>query len=87
VGGATVQWGINNGATLTACNGASTCTVLTDDSGKVETRVDVRASALSATADAFAGRGSKHGKGARADQRQQERRRQTHYAKTRAAAA
>ena len=43
VGGATVQWSVNNTATLTACNGTSTCTVLTDYSGKVETRVDVGA--------------------------------------------
>jgi IPT/TIG domain len=43
VGGATVQWSANNNATLTACNGTSNCTVLTDDRGKVETRVDVGA--------------------------------------------
>ena len=43
VGGATVQWSVNNSATLTACNGASSCTALTDDSGRVETRVDVGA--------------------------------------------
>jgi len=43
VGGATVQWSVNSAATLTACNGTSSCTVLTDDSGKVETRVDVGA--------------------------------------------
>jgi len=43
VGGATVQWSATNSATLTACNGTSSCTVLTEDSGKVETRVDVGA--------------------------------------------
>jgi IPT/TIG domain len=43
VAGATVQWSANNGATLTVCGGASTCTVFTDDSGKAETRVDVGA--------------------------------------------
>jgi hypothetical protein len=43
VGGATVQWSVNNGGTLTACNGGPACSVFTDESGKVETRVDVGA--------------------------------------------
>lgn len=43
VGGATVQWSASNGATLTACKGASSCFVFSDESGKLETRVDVGA--------------------------------------------
>jgi len=43
VGGATVQWSASNGATLTACKGAPNCSVLSDESGKLETRVDVGA--------------------------------------------
>src|ERR1700751_1315901 len=43
VPGATVQWSATNGATLTACRGSSSCSVLSDESGKLETRVDVGA--------------------------------------------
>ena len=41
VGGATVQWSASDGATLTASKGASNCFVCSDESGKLETRVDV----------------------------------------------
>jgi hypothetical protein len=47
VSGATVHWSVSNGATLTACNGAPSCSVLTDESGKVQTRVDVGATGTS----------------------------------------
>ena len=43
VGGATVQWSASNGAALTACKGSSSCYVFSDESGKLETRVDVGA--------------------------------------------
>ena len=43
VNGATVQWSATNGAGLSACNGAATCYVFTDESGQVETRVTIRA--------------------------------------------
>ncbi len=43
VGGATVQWNATNRAALSACGGASTCYVFTDDSGQVETRVVIGA--------------------------------------------
>jgi hypothetical protein len=43
VSGATVQWGANNLAGLSACSGASTCYAYTDESGQVETRVTVGA--------------------------------------------
>jgi hypothetical protein len=39
VNGATVQWSASNSATLTSCNGAAACSVLTDESGRAETRV------------------------------------------------
>jgi hypothetical protein len=41
--GATVQWSSTAGAGLSACNGATTCSVLTDESGLAETRVTVAA--------------------------------------------
>lgn len=47
VGGATVQWSVTNGAGLAACGGAASCSVLTDESGKVETRVRVGATGTS----------------------------------------
>ena len=43
VGGATVQWSATNGATLTVCGGATSCSVTTDEQGKTESRVDVGA--------------------------------------------
>jgi hypothetical protein len=43
VNGATVQWTVNNGATLSLCN-AATCPALTDESGRSETRVTLGAS-------------------------------------------
>ena len=43
VSGATVQWSASNAATPTACTGAASCLVLTDESGKAETRVRVGA--------------------------------------------
>jgi hypothetical protein len=43
VDGATVQWSVNNNATLSTC-GASTCVALTDASGHAETRVTLGAS-------------------------------------------
>jgi Bacterial Ig-like domain (group 1)/IPT/TIG domain len=43
VDGATVQWSVNNNATLSLC-GASTCRAITDESGHSETRVTVGAS-------------------------------------------
>jgi hypothetical protein len=43
VSGATVQWSATNSARLSACNGASTCPALTDESGQAETRVTVGA--------------------------------------------
>jgi hypothetical protein len=43
VDGATVQWSVNNNATLSLCR-ASTCTELTDESGHAETRVTLGAS-------------------------------------------
>lgn len=43
VGGATVQWTATNGATLTVCGGAASCSVTTDEQGKTESRVDVGA--------------------------------------------
>jgi IPT/TIG domain len=45
VSGATVQWTASNAATPTACTGATSCLVLTDESGKAETRVRVGATA------------------------------------------
>jgi hypothetical protein len=43
VSGATVQWSTSNSATLTACNGAASCSVLTDECGKAEIRVRIGA--------------------------------------------
>ena len=43
VNGATVQWTATNGASLSACSGAATCSVFTDESGQVETRVTIGA--------------------------------------------
>ncbi|MGC2194610.1 MAG: IPT/TIG domain-containing protein [Terriglobales bacterium] len=43
ISGATVQWNVTNRAGLSACNGASTCSVSTDESGQVETRVIISA--------------------------------------------
>jgi hypothetical protein len=43
VGGATVQLQAGSGATLDTCAGAASCTVLSDGSGKVSTRVHVQA--------------------------------------------
>jgi len=43
VDGATVQWSVNNGATLSLCN-ATTCPAITDESGHSETRVTLGAS-------------------------------------------
>jgi hypothetical protein len=42
VDGATVQWSVNNNATLSVC-GASVCTAITDESGQAETRVTLGA--------------------------------------------
>jgi hypothetical protein len=39
VSGASVQWSATGGAALSACNGATTCSVVTDESGLAETRV------------------------------------------------
>ena len=41
VNGATVQWSATNGAGLSACNGQAMCSVFTDESGQVETRVSI----------------------------------------------
>ena len=52
VRGATVQWSATGAAGLSACNGATTCSVLTDESGWAETRVTpatVGASTITAT--------------------------------------
>ena len=52
VSGATVQWSAPGGAGMSACNGATTCSVLTDESGWAETRVTpatVGASTITAT--------------------------------------
>lgn len=43
ISGATVQWTSTNGAGLSACSGATTCSVVTDESGLVETRVTIAA--------------------------------------------
>lgn len=43
VSGATVLWSATNNVGLSTCNGASTCTVFTDESGQAETRVTVGA--------------------------------------------
>jgi hypothetical protein len=43
VNGATVVWAAGGGATLTACGGASTCTVYTDESGEASTNATVTA--------------------------------------------
>jgi len=43
INGATVQWSSTSGAGLSACNGATTCSVLTDESGQSETRVTLAA--------------------------------------------
>jgi hypothetical protein len=43
VDGATVQWSVNNNATLSVC-GASLCTAITDESGQAESRVTLGAS-------------------------------------------
>ncbi len=43
VGGATVQWNVTNRAGLSACGGASTCSVVTDESGQAETGVTIAA--------------------------------------------
>jgi hypothetical protein len=43
VSGATVQWNVTNRAGLSACNGAATCSVFTDESGQVETRLTIGA--------------------------------------------
>lgn len=47
VGGATVQWSATNGAGPSACGGAASCSVLSDESGKLETRVRVGATGTS----------------------------------------
>jgi hypothetical protein len=39
VSGATVAWSASNGANLTACGGASTCSTLSDEAGIASTRV------------------------------------------------
>jgi len=39
VAGATIAWSTTNGATLSACGGAATCSVLTDESGIASTGV------------------------------------------------
>ena len=46
VGGATVQWNATNKAGLSACSGAATCSVFTDESGQAETRVTVGATGV-----------------------------------------
>ena len=43
VNGATMKWTATNGASLSACNGQTTCSVFTDESGQVETRVTIGA--------------------------------------------
>jgi hypothetical protein len=47
VAGATVQWSASNGAGLSACGGGANCLVLSDESGRVETRVRVGATGTS----------------------------------------
>ncbi len=43
ISGATILWNATNRAGLSACNGASTCLVVTDESGQTETRVTIGA--------------------------------------------
>jgi hypothetical protein len=43
VNGATVVWAASGGATLTACGGAASCTVYTDESGQASTNATVTA--------------------------------------------
>jgi len=47
VAGATIVWNTMNGATLSACGGAATCSVASDESGMVSTWVTLTASGTS----------------------------------------
>lgn len=46
VSGATIQWTASNGAALSACSAASTCSVVTDEGGLAETRVGIAATGV-----------------------------------------
>jgi len=54
VGGATVAWSANNGALLSACSGATSCSVLTDASGLSSTLITPMATGTSTLTAALA---------------------------------
>jgi len=54
VAGATIAWSTTNGATLSACAGAGSCSVLTDESGIASTGVTPTATGTSAVTAALA---------------------------------
>ena len=69
VSGATVQWSVNNGATLSICGGLA-CSSITDDEGHAETRVTLKASGVTTVSATLAsGRGTQTTLTARTDSR------------------